>query len=495
MKKKFYTLATLATLLLIGCTNAGKDQTVTAGTKVTLDGSGAKTDLGGTITRYTWGQLSQNGIQQVHIFDKYSQYASFIAPSLKEKKTIKFKLTTIESYNCKNDQDSSCNHHRNSAKVSITIKASADANKTTNSSTNNNTNNNNNQNSSYTVAVAGTITTTAKAGIAGATVNANGKIITTRSNGGYNLSQTQTSDRVVINASHPDYFDNSHVALAQMSNNFTQDIKLGKVLASQTFNSGEGTTLTQGTASIEIPADAKYLDENNKKYTGDVIANMSYYDVRNSEGRSLLPGNYEGSDGSGKFPLYSYSFMHLSFTDNAKKTLHLTSNSQVTLHFPDTKSTDNKNTIPLWSYDTSTGYWLKESNVELVNQQYTTTINTAGTYGLHDVAPFATMELCVRDASNLAIQGANITVRTGDWSYPLTQTNAQGNLTIYHVLANSKLTIKASKEIKGKTYTKSYSDSVILREGETRKLTDCIELGEALVVPSPSPSVSPSPRP
>jgi hypothetical protein len=76
-----------------GCANAGKDQSVKAGSIVTLDASKSTSLLKGPILKYKWKQIE--GIP-VDLENKDSAEATFIAPNVEEKSILIFKLSTFE---------------------------------------------------------------------------------------------------------------------------------------------------------------------------------------------------------------------------------------------------------------------------------------------------------------------------------------------------------------------------------------------------------------
>jgi len=79
---------------------AGPDQTVTSGTKVTLDGSGSKAaDASTTITDYLWTQISGTPTVSLDGADQVS--ASFTAPTVTAVTQLVFQLTITDSKNKK----------------------------------------------------------------------------------------------------------------------------------------------------------------------------------------------------------------------------------------------------------------------------------------------------------------------------------------------------------------------------------------------------------
>jgi len=136
MKNIIYTLTAISALALFGCTNAGKNQTVEANTKVYFDVSGVKVDLGGKITKYTWEHVGAEAENySITIFDNGTDHASFISPNVSKKTILKFELTSTESYKCKNkNDDKTCKHHKGTDTTNITVTKESTSSRDTNTS-------------------------------------------------------------------------------------------------------------------------------------------------------------------------------------------------------------------------------------------------------------------------------------------------------------------------------------------------------------------------
>jgi len=94
MRRLLYSFLIAFSLLISGCSNAGKDQTVQANTLVTLDGSASQPSVGGEITAYRWHQIRG---KKVRLSDKRAVSPTFMAPDVKKRAVLVFKLTTIET--------------------------------------------------------------------------------------------------------------------------------------------------------------------------------------------------------------------------------------------------------------------------------------------------------------------------------------------------------------------------------------------------------------
>ena len=461
MKQFIYTFALFSTLLLVSCTDAGKDQESSAGKKITLNGTSTKTDMGGKITQYNWTQVEQEGIPTLHLFDRNTATPSFIAPTVTKQTNIKFKLTTIESYNCKNEQDSSCRHHKNSSKVTVTILASDS----------NTTNTKDSNDGSYKVAISGSVKNTNANFLSTAIVSANNKEVTTRGDGRYSITNLQTSQRIVLNVTHPDYFTHSRIILANLSNAFEQNFTLYNAAQSRTFNPKDGVEISHNGATLIFPAGTKFVNTKKKKYTGNVTAKIRYI----TSDMNAFPGGYEGSNATENFPLHSHGFMYATIVDEEGNPISLASENQATLKLPVVNTLVNNVTVPMWSYDYNSGYWLEDATAISENGTFNANINHIGTYGLLTRAPGAIVTACVEDLDGLAISGANIVIRTANWQSNLAQTDNIGHITLDNILARESIQITSFK-----VPNDPASQIVTLNEGETRSLLDnCLVLSSA----------------
>jgi hypothetical protein len=485
MKNLLYTIITITTLLLTGCADASKNQSVTANTKVYFDISKVKTDLGGEITQYNWELTgSAASLYNIYIFNNGTDHASFIAPDVKEETKLTFKLTSIESYKCSTSDDSSCKHHKSVDKVKITVTPAKDSNST----------NNNSSNTSGSITLSGKIKTLNNVALSGAIVTVNGKTVTTRNDGTYKINNLKTDERAIINVTHPDYFDNTRVVLVNQSGSYAQDINLDKGHLALSFDAQEGRNVTDNQASINFEP-GEYIDTKGKKYTDNVSVTMSYYNFKKSTDNRAFIGSYETTDGTTQSALLPYSFINMSISDATGNALKIDSDTVVKLAFPTADIDSNEATIPLWFYNKKMAYWLQEGKATRVNNQYIAQVTRAEAWGLFSKTSKGSIQVCVVDGDNKAIAAANIRMKGDRWTSNLIQTDTEGFAVINTVRSDVQLTITASKLIGNEQISANYSTSVTLSAGDNINLSDCIVLKSKKIVPSPSPSQSPSPSP
>ena len=93
MKNLFYSVVFAFALLLTGCADAGKDQTINASDLVTLDASASTPSFGGEIKKYRWKQVKG---KSVVLSNRKSPQVNFTAPTVSKETTLEFRLVTKE---------------------------------------------------------------------------------------------------------------------------------------------------------------------------------------------------------------------------------------------------------------------------------------------------------------------------------------------------------------------------------------------------------------
>ncbi|CAA6820201.1 MAG: Unknown protein [uncultured Sulfurovum sp.] len=431
MKKIFYAMMLLFSLLLTGCgADAGEDQDVSAGDTVTLDGSESSTDNGGEIVRYEWTQLGTNlSSTKVELSANPSKLTTFTAPSLTTDSRLRFKLRTVEYYDCrysKGKGDTVCKANISTDKVTIYVSAgtstttdtntsdtnttdtdtgdtnSTDDNDTsstteTNSTTTAETNTsseNNDTDDNATRLVQYTVSGTVKSidgnesTISGVVVTMKNQTATTDNTGKYTLEYQTSKESLVVNAHDSNYGATSRL-LTDLQANTTLDFIMGSYVKTVSFDATIGNTVTQeqtqtqGEASIKLPAQG-YLTEKSVEYLDAVKVQFSYYGGSTRTGLELLPGVKKGEERSVTDDVSSYGFMSISVTDNNDSTLSLAETTSATLTFPVENNDTTREVIALSLYNEEEGLWEKKAEAKLQddNLTYVGNINTFGTWSL-----------------------------------------------------------------------------------------------------------------
>lgn len=156
------------------------------------------------------------------------------------------------------------------------------------------------------------------------------------------------------------YIDNSNnygwqVALASLSN---------ASATAELFDSSAPINISVGGMSLDLPADGFVVAATGKKYRGTVEAEVFYLSPETDYFISLMPGgDLAAIDASNQTKvLLSYGMMSVELSDNDGHRLQLAGGEKAVVSFPTPKTMayDAPASIPLWSFDESTGLWKEE---------------------------------------------------------------------------------------------------------------------------------------
>ena len=534
MKNILYSFLIIFALFLTGCADAGKNQTVSAGETVTLDASASTPILHGSISKYEWKQTRGT---KVELSNKNAASPTFTAPTVETKTNLVFRLITTETGGIRspfrtrdyvtitvNPQDNtdrtppvitllgdsptmhivgepyidagataSDNIDGNITSKIVTtgsVDISTEGNYTITYNVTDAADNDATEvtrivivkrSDEITPTVSGTITDINGSSISGALVTIGTETVSTNMSGIYTIENVTPAERVTVNVTHPDYLSNSRI-VEVVTEDMNLDVKLDVPKASRTFSATEGGTVTQGTASVALPAEG-YVDANGSSYTGEIIAKMSYYPITTQSGRAAFPGTFEGIEGNNTFPIQSYGFMNVELTDPQGNKLNLDGNSTATLTFPRDSSLRTPATVPLWYYDEAQGYWIQEGSATN-SGHYSTFVGTVThftSWNLDAKGPRATFKGCVEDENGTRVPNAWVSFRSLNWDSYIRPTDENGSISVYNILAQTNLTFSAYRVIDNIIY---YGDKTIfLSEGEDKVDNNCIVL-------TPQPNLS-----
>ena len=527
MRKLVYGVLIALGLLVSGCTDAGKDQTVTSGTLVTLDGSKSQPSVGGTIKEYQWKQTQG---KHVELSSESGAVVTFVAPSVKEKTRLVFRLKTVEyggnprrfrSYAYTNVYVVPKTEVPDTTPPVITLKGDnpviltvgdtyvepgatatddRDGNVSVTVSGNVDTKTPGKYTVTYravdaagndasatrtvivkkpanTVAVQGRVTDVNGTGIPGAVVTIGEQEVIADADGNYTFPAVTKTDRIAVNVSRSGYFANSRI-ISTKEGRVQEDIVLDAPAATLQFDSTEGATVSEGKASVQLPAGG-YVDANGTAYNGSVIVTMHYHPITTRSGRASFPGSFEGIEGNTTFPIQSYGFMNVELNDPQGHPLNLDGNTTATLTFPADYSLNTPSTVPLWYYDVAQGYWVQEGTASNSGHYgtYTGTVTHFTSWNLDAKGPRAKYTGCVEDANGSRVSGAVVQFSSLNWISPAHPTDENGNISVYNILAERDLTFGAFASIGGIAY---YGDKTIhLVEGEEKVDASCVVLQRA----------------
>ena len=254
--------------------------------------------------------------------------------------------------------------------------------------------------------------------VAGVQVKSGTSTTITDASGFFVFSKIEVVDnRSVVRFSKDGYFD--VVRSRTSENGHDWEVVMcskndGDMASSTSYSSQSGQQLVAGGMKINMPEDGYMVDKTGKPYTGEVKADMVYLDPNNENFSEMMPGGDMAAtrtDGSDAL-LVSYGMTAVNMTDGAGNKLQLKegSKAQLTFPIPEGMSDNLPETIPLWSFNESTGLWVEEGSARLEGNVYVGEVTHFSWVNLDIPKERAKVYGYVRDQTGRPVSGLPVTL-------------------------------------------------------------------------------------
>jgi len=224
--------------------------------------------------------------------------------------------------------------------------------------------------------VTGFVTDENNHAVTGATVTA-GSIITTTDSFGYFTIKNAVVPKIAgeVKVVYPGYFTGYKTFICTPSNSMFTRVKLmPKINAGNiTALTGGGVTSTDG-AQVTLPAGGVVIAAGGGAYSGSVHVAVHWINPTDLNALTLnMPGDLRGIDSANNIQgLNSYGMLAVELTGDAGQLLQIAEGKLATLSFPIPSSllASAPATIPLWSFNDTTGLWKEEGFATKVGNNY-----------------------------------------------------------------------------------------------------------------------------
>lgn len=252
--------------------------------------------------------------------------------------------------------------------------------------------------------------------VADVTVSTGSSVATTNASGLFSFSKVDVvANRSVVRFTKSGYFD--VVRSVEVENEDSWNVVICKKDNSEfsskaTYASSAPKDLEAAKMKVSLEQDGYVIDATGKAFFGEVNAEMVYLDPNNENFADMMPGGDLAAvrtDG-GEAQLVSYGMTAVNLTDNNGNKLQLKDGQPATLSFPIPEGmTENPpSTIPLWSFNESTGLWEEEGEATLVGDVYVGQVHHFSWWNLDYPEKQGTVEGYVKDASGNPVKGVTL---------------------------------------------------------------------------------------
>ncbi len=283
-----------------------------------------------------------------------------------------------------------------------------------------------------TIGVAGRVLDENKLPLSGVQIEAGTVKTMTDVNGKFTLNSAQfKNDAAFVKLTKTGYFTGFRTFTPTENATNNVEVTLIKKNVVGNFNSANGGQVSVSSGgSINFPASGLVNASSNAAYSGTVEVAAFFINPTSPDFRTLLPGDLRGINAAGKqVGLESFGMMAVELNGAGGEKLQLAAGKQATITFPIPASLISKApvSIPLWSFDESTGQWKEEGAATKQGSNYVGTVNHFSFWNCDLSIPAITFTAIIQDKQNQILPGVAVHIRrpNGSTGYGITDANGK----------------------------------------------------------------------
>ena len=242
------------------------------------------------------------------------------------------------------------------------------------------TNPNNPSSDNVTAGISGRVIDDANQPVNAATITAGAATATTDINGNFTITNVSLNKNAgLVKVEKTGFFPGSRtiVVNANATNNVTIQLIPKKIAGTVNATGGGNVTVPSG-GTIAFTGNSFTNTGNNSPYTGTVSVSAFFINPEAGNFKEIMPGALRGINASNQETgLQSFGMMAVELTGAGGEKLQLATGKTATLTFPIPNSllAAAPNTIPLWSFNDSTGLWKEEGTATKQGNNYVGTVS------------------------------------------------------------------------------------------------------------------------
>ena len=276
------------------------------------------------------------------------------------------------------------------------------------------------------------------------TVTVAGQSAETNAQGWFSISNVAAGDRVLVTFSKDGYVITQRITEVRVGSSSFLDVTMAQASAAQSLDATAGGTITQNGGSVTIEANS-LVDAQGNLFTGTASVSVTPFDPTVESAREVFPGNFAGLVDGEERPFESYGFMDVTVMGSGELQLAPGRTSTIEIPIPTDSAAAAPDTIDLWYYDRSDGYWKREGTATKVGSVYRGTVTHFSTWNADVLYEQAYITGRVVDTEGIPQVGATVVCDGVDYSgrsQATTDTNGRFRVP---VRPNSSVRIWASR--------------------------------------------------
>jgi hypothetical protein len=273
-----------------------------------------------------------------------------------------------------------------------------------------------------TASIAGRILDNNKQPVSGAKITAGSMTATSDVNGSFRITNVSLDKNAgFIKIEKDGFFEGSRTIIVNANAVNNISIELIKKKVSGTVSGSTGGNITvEGGGNIVFTGNSFVNKAGNSAYTGTVSVSTFFLNPTASNFNAIMPGALRGVTAANEETgLQSFGMMAVELTGAGGEKLQLAAGKTATLNFPipaDLLSLA-PNTIPLWSFNDSTGLWKEEGAATKQGSNYVGTVSHFSFWNCDWPYGVVNFKALVKDQNGNALANALVMMQTSTDQY------------------------------------------------------------------------------
>lgn len=309
-----------------------------------------------------------------------------------------------------------------------------------------------------TAGISGHVTDDSNLPVSGAVVTAGSASTTTDINGDFSISLASLDKNTgYIKVDKSDYFPGSRTIMVNAGALHYITVQLIKKKVSGTVSGSTGGNITvQGGGSIVFTGNSFVNTADNSAYTGTVSVSTSFLNPSADNFDDIMPGALRGiTTTNEETGLQSFGMMAVELTGASGEKLQLATGKTAALTFPITPElqAEAPATIPLWSFNDTTGLWKEEGVATKQGNYYVGTVGHFSTWNCDYPYGYVNFRVRIKDENGIPVYKARVVLRAITTNYASEHTDSTGRVSC-GIPTNRKLQLLVYDKCKTVIYNK-----------------------------------------
>jgi hypothetical protein len=169
----------------------------------------------------------------------------------------------------------------------------------------------------------------------------------------------------------------------------------------QTVASGANSEVTSNGTKVKF--DGFFTDASGNAYSGNVAVSLYHLKKSDTYLNEIMPGSLLGSSITGEAKaLETFGMLHVELTGTAGQKLNLATghSAEITMDIDPSQLASAPASMPLWSFDETSGMWKEEGSATKVANKYVGTVSHFSWWNADYPYPYCTLAVTVHNSSN-----------------------------------------------------------------------------------------------